>query len=222
MFGLATVPAVGLVAAVVLAAAPPPPAPRPPTSPPGAVGRAPGRAATIDVRDLRRVEPLVADANPLSFAGRVQGANLSVPSSFGAGLYQIPANANSRYAGWFVRAQGGMYAVFPRSDYAVQDDRIFAVIPPGTQFFMGGVPGALQAGARPGGPSSPLPPRAEPSPPPIVPDFAARPDDERPRVLTDAARPPEDGAARVARALASEGFRGARLESLLQAAATGG
>ncbi len=106
-----------------------------------AFGSAPDTGSTmLRPSDLERVEGRVADLNPLSPAGRHMPANMALPNDF-AGVYRIPRSANSPYAGWYARVSGGVIAVFPQSEYAVDKDKgVVPIIPPGTKFLLGGVP----------------------------------------------------------------------------------
>lgn len=93
----------------------------------------------LRVVELKRVEAFVADMGALSTSGRQQKADLRLPNDFG-GVYQIPKDADTPYAGWFARARGGMIAVFPRGSYVPSDDGMIAIVPPNTRYILGNVP----------------------------------------------------------------------------------
>ncbi len=99
---------------------------------------------SLEFRELKRVESFVADIGPLGTAGRQQDASLRVPNDFG-GLYQIPKDANTPYAGWFARRRGGLTAVFPKGDYQADKNGLYAVVPANTTYIMG----AIQTGDAP-------------------------------------------------------------------------
>ena len=99
---------------------------------------------SLEFRELKRVESFVADIGPLGTSGRQQDASLRVPNDFG-GLYQIPKDANTPYAGWFARRRGGLTAVFPKGDYNVDKNGLYAVVPANTTYIMG----AIQTGDEP-------------------------------------------------------------------------
>lgn len=90
-------------------------------------------------KDLRRVEATVGDISPLDAGMRQLSGGLREGTGF-QGVYQIPKDAATPYAGWFVRASGGVWAVFPQSVYVEKEGQMLAQIPPGTRYFIGGVP----------------------------------------------------------------------------------
>lgn len=97
-------------------------------------------ATRLDITDLERVEPIVGDANPLAAPGRNLPANLRIPNDF-SGVYRVPVNANTPYAGWYARAHGGVIAVFPQAEYAYKKKQgLVPLIPGGTQYLLGGIP----------------------------------------------------------------------------------
>lgn len=100
-----------------------------PTTTPGAV---PGPA-------LQRVEPGVGDVDPLRASLRDLSVDLRSSGDFST-PYRIPGQtaADDR----FVRFGGGTTAVFPRSVYTSTRRGVVAEIPPGTVFYIGGVPPA--------------------------------------------------------------------------------
>lgn len=94
----------------------------------------------LPISALRRVEPQVADIGPLSSSGRLpQGTSLRQPNDF-VGLYQVPPEVDSPYAGWFARVRGGMIAVFPKGDYIADKDGVYPLVPPNTVYLLGGIP----------------------------------------------------------------------------------
>ena len=109
---------------------------------------------SLEFRELKRVESFVADIGPLGTSGRQQDASLRVPNDFG-GLYQIPKDASTPYAGWFARRRGGLTAVFPKGDYMADKDGLYPVVPANTTYIMG----AIQTGIPPQAAQN----RAEPS-----------------------------------------------------------
>ncbi|MBX9736107.1 MAG: hypothetical protein K2X32_04205 [Phycisphaerales bacterium] len=121
---------------------------------PTAVGAIPAGQTHLRIGDLRRVRPGIGDVSPLDAKLDVRDADLRIPNNFG-GVYQIPADAPTPYAGWFVRISGGMWAVFPQSVYRRTNQGVVARVPPGTQYFVGGIPidpmYAAVAGASGGG-----------------------------------------------------------------------
>lgn len=98
----------------------------------------------LRVSDLVRVDSGRVDQSALATSLRAfPEIDLRSAGNFDT-LYQVPANANSPFAGQFVRVSGGMYAVFPSSVYrAGRNNTRLAAIPPDTTFFMGGIPGQL-------------------------------------------------------------------------------
>ncbi len=105
----------------------------------GAVGAIPAGQTHLRIADLRRVRPGVGDVSPLDAKMDVRDADLRIPNNFG-GVYQIPADAPTPYAGWFVRISGGVWAVFPQSVYRRTKQGMVDRVPPGTQYFVGGIP----------------------------------------------------------------------------------
>ena len=66
---------------------------------------------------LKPVDPGVADVDPLGTSTRILPKDLRQPANFDR-VYEVELNGKR----FFVRAHGGVYAVFPRSDY-VQTNR---------------------------------------------------------------------------------------------------
>jgi hypothetical protein len=123
-------------------------------------------AAPAGPTDLRRVDQSRADIGPLSTSTRSLPPDLRDESDFRT-VYQIPKDANSPYAGWYVRRGGGVWALFPRSQYTPLDPQETgvagsrAVIPANTHFILGSSPLANLGESRPASQSESL---AVPSP----------------------------------------------------------
>lgn len=123
-------------------------------------------AAPAGPTDLRRVDQSRADIGPLSTSTRSLPPDLRDESDFRT-VYQIPKDANSPYAGWYVRRGGGVWALFPRSQYTPLDPQETgvagsrAVIPANTHFILGSSPLANLGEERPASRSESL---AVPSP----------------------------------------------------------
>ncbi len=91
------------------------------------------------IRDLRQVDPTIADVGPLNVSLRDMPPDLREPNDF-RGVFQLPTDEPSRYAGYFARVRGGVWAVFPRSVYQRTEEGIIPTVPANTTFFLGGVP----------------------------------------------------------------------------------
>ncbi len=91
------------------------------------------------IRDLRQVDPTIADVGPLNVSLRDMPPDLREPNDF-RGVFQLPSDEPSRYAGYFARVRGGVWAVFPRSVYQRTEEGIIPTVPANTTFFLGGVP----------------------------------------------------------------------------------
>lgn len=102
---------------------------------------------------FKRVEQGVSDTGPLRVGMRDVGVDLIVPTGF-RDVFEIqpggPAPFGRPGAGsfpgsprQFARINGAVTAVFPRSIYTPTDDGVVAEIPPGTIFYVGGVPSSL-------------------------------------------------------------------------------
>ena len=132
----------GALAAPAVANQPQPtPVARPnaPGSGPVTTAAIPG-ARPLTGADLERVTMGGGDINVLGADGRMPLANLRVFNDF-TGLYRIPTTARTKYAGWYAREQGGVYAVFPQSVYSRDGDgNIIVDVPPGTVYLVGGIP----------------------------------------------------------------------------------
>lgn len=89
---------------------------------------------------LRRVEQGVADAGPLSISLRDLSGDLRTPDAF-RDVYRLPDSVGRR-AGQFARVSGngGIIAVYPRGTYTPTSNGLRADVPPGTIFYLGGIP----------------------------------------------------------------------------------
>ncbi|CAN5760451.1 hypothetical protein BH11PLA1_BH11PLA1_21890 [soil metagenome] len=96
-------------------------------------------ARRLKFDDLRRVYGGASDVSPLDAQLASMPKDLRIPNNFHA-VYQIPRDAPTPYAGWFVRLQGSTWAVFPQSVYVTTKEGTSVPVPPGTQYFVGGVP----------------------------------------------------------------------------------
>jgi hypothetical protein len=118
---------------------------------------------------FQRVEQGRGDQGPLDGSLLAISRDLRVPNDF-SGVYRISADAPSRYAGRFARIRGGLVAVFPQSVYQVTRRGLRAPVPPGTEFFIGGVP------RREAVPSAPSPLLVQTQAPTLRLDTAVRPE----------------------------------------------
>ncbi len=87
--------------------------------------------------ELERADAGIEDVDPL-LMGRVNlQVDLHTPYDFD-GVYKLPGvnGGPERY----VRFSGGLAAVFERSDYIGSNENLSALAPPGTVFYLGGVP----------------------------------------------------------------------------------
>ncbi|MGE3109661.1 MAG: hypothetical protein AB7G11_08255 [Phycisphaerales bacterium] len=104
-----------------------PPSPGPPASP----------------QPLKRVQQGVADVGPLGVSPRVLQQDLRVPTGF-RDVFEIdPSNGADPSSRRFVRRNGAIFALFPRSIYRYTDRGIAVPVPPGTIFYIGGLPSHL-------------------------------------------------------------------------------
>lgn len=99
----------------------------------GGAGQPVGRG--LSIKDLKRVEQVRGDAGGLSTSLARGPATLEVPNDFN-GVYQIPEDAETPYAGWYARVSGATIAVFPRGEYKAG----MATLPANTKFFLGTIP----------------------------------------------------------------------------------
>lgn len=103
---------------------------QPPVSSPG-IG--------LTIKDLRRVEQVRGDAGGLGKSLAQGPAIMAVPNDF-AGVYQIPEDADTPYAGWYARFSGALIAVFPRGEYSAGPNGLMPVAAANTRFFLGSIP----------------------------------------------------------------------------------
>lgn len=90
-------------------------------------------AAPICSAQDRPVQQGVADVDPLLESLRAYSPSLRLDNNF-EHVYLLDANdPNSP----FFRRAGGLYAVFPRSEYVLTRDGVIAAVPPGTIFHFG-------------------------------------------------------------------------------------
>lgn len=94
----------------------------------------PAGDARAEQPGLRRIHQLVADLDPLSVSLLNLEPDLRQDVGF-QHLYVEDANPDR-----FVRISGAMYAVSPRTDYYQTRDEIYAVVSPGTVFYIGEPP----------------------------------------------------------------------------------
>ncbi|MBY0112162.1 MAG: hypothetical protein K2Y21_05030 [Phycisphaerales bacterium] len=103
------------------------------------VRSSPARSVRDVEPTLKPVEPGVGDVGPLSGSGRVMPKDLRQPANFDR-VYEVEMDGKK----YFVRAHGGVYAVFPRSDYVQTRHGVVPIVPAGTTFHLGGLPKAKQ------------------------------------------------------------------------------
>jgi len=85
---------------------------------------------------LEAVDQQVDDVSALGLSLRQVQTSLQQPNDFSE-LYRSPYDDDH-----LARIQGGLYAVFPRSTYAVdKEGSAYASVPPGTVFYIGPPPG---------------------------------------------------------------------------------
>ena len=91
----------------------------------------------VGAQELQRVEEVWGDAGPLNTSLRALDVDMRQPSNF-EHVYRVPGSHNL-----LSRLDGGLAAVFPRSIYAAtRGGGVMPVIPPGTVFYVGGMPSA--------------------------------------------------------------------------------
>ncbi|MHC5003696.1 MAG: hypothetical protein ACYTJ0_11285 [Planctomycetota bacterium] len=88
------------------------------------------------IRPLEPVDQMIADRSVLSTSLRVREAGLQEPSGFSS-LYRLTDPEGQEL---LMRADGGLYAVFPQSVYAPTRRGLVPVIPAGTRFYIGPPP----------------------------------------------------------------------------------
>lgn len=84
---------------------------------------------------LKPVDPGVGDVGPLSGPGRTLPTDLRQPANFDR-VYEVELDGKR----FFVRAHGGVFAVFPRSDYVQSRNGVVPIVPAGTVFHLGSLP----------------------------------------------------------------------------------
>lgn len=94
---------------------------------------------TLDPSTFRRVDQLHADTDPLRMSLRELSVDLRTSDDFSS-VYLIPGRSPHGADDRFARRSGGITAVFPRSIYAASGAGVIPVIPPGTVFYLDGVP----------------------------------------------------------------------------------
>lgn len=98
----------------------------------------PGLAASqTPPQPLKPVDQGVADLGPLSTSFRDMQVDLRGPAGF-VNVYHVPGAD-----GMFMRGSGGLFAIFPRSQYVPTPRGILAQVPAGTVFHIG-LPPAVQ------------------------------------------------------------------------------
>ncbi len=106
-----------------------------------------GLPALMLEQPLKRVEQGIADTDPLRVGRRQLGHDLRAPSGY-RDVYEVHmgpgAGPGTRR---FVRQNGAVYAVFPRSIYQLTDRGVSAPVPPGTIYYLGGLPPDLARAA---------------------------------------------------------------------------
>lgn len=102
--------------------------------------------------DLERVDQGIADRGSLSTSLRQIDSGLQQPNGFQQ-LYRVPGGS-----GDLMRVDGALYAVFPQSVYSSTEDGMVADIPPGTVFYIGGLPSDLTGASAPWSPHLPTGP----------------------------------------------------------------
>jgi hypothetical protein len=101
---------------------------------------------SLELVQLRKVDQGYGDIGPLSTSLRQVAFDLHTPDAFRE-VYQIPADADSPYAGWLARVQGngGLVAVFQRSEYMQVKKGMAPQVPAGTRYLVGGLNLVLEA-----------------------------------------------------------------------------
>ena len=94
------------------------------------------------------IDPGIEDRGPLSESLRIIQPGLEQPHQFEK-IYRIIGPEGEM----LMRGSGGLYAVFPRSEYVLTRKGPLAKVPPGTVFYIGALPSQYQ----PKRPLGPLP-----------------------------------------------------------------
>lgn len=85
----------------------------------------------LPIEHLQPIEERVGDVGPLSTSLREIYPGLAVPSGFQQ-VYRVPGRDDV-----LMRLDGGVVAVFPRSEYERTDSGVVPVVPAGTVFYIG-------------------------------------------------------------------------------------
>lgn len=101
----------------------------------------------------RKVEQGIGDVGPGSTSLRNLQVDLRVPTGFES-VYELQrtnpfAPPGQQTTTLYMRADGGVSAVFPRSIYAQGGGGLVPQIPPDTIFYIGALPGAVSGAKRP-------------------------------------------------------------------------
>lgn len=84
-------------------------------------------------RTLERIDPSYGDVSPLGESLRDVNMRIDLRTPFGFNdVYRVPGRDDL-----LMRANGGMYAIFPQSVYAPSENGVTATVPPGTVFSIG-------------------------------------------------------------------------------------
>lgn len=95
----------------------------------------------VTAQDLPEIQQGGLDVNPLAMQQFVMPLDLQVPNGFET-IYQVnDPQGNSQY----VRFGGGTAAVFPRSVYIPLEEGVLPDIPPGTIFYIDGLPASYSS-----------------------------------------------------------------------------
>jgi hypothetical protein len=87
-------------------------------------------------RTLERIDPSYGDVSPLGESLRDVNMRVDLRTPFGFNdVYRVPGREDL-----LMRANGGMYAIFPQSVYVPSERGMAATVPPGTVFSIG-IPG---------------------------------------------------------------------------------
>lgn len=122
-----------------------------------ALGAGASAQSSSTSQDLQPVDPQHGDVNPLRTSTRDMRPDLRVPTGFDR-VYRVPGSTRGFGAGGsdtlgaprFERVSGGLTAVFSRSEYITnKDDKTVPITPPGTVYYIGGVPNTYPAAAPP-------------------------------------------------------------------------
>jgi hypothetical protein len=95
--------------------------------------------AMLDPSGFQRVDPRYGDTDPLRMSLRELSVDLRLTDDFSS-VYLIPGTRPGGADDRFARRSGGITAVFPRSIYEATNGGVIPVIPPGTVFYLDGVP----------------------------------------------------------------------------------